>query len=179
MQNFQFLGISWYKLNLRLWINLNLYHGIWVSEFGEFRRCSIFTGNCHTDIRGNLANCYLLFFTTQKRNFLHLLSWPLWKNFEGILVKFHKSSAESLFCALHLPHFHLSEDHRWQRYTNFEFTIQRKTQLQLLYLSPSLEFILQYTFRFLMCIFAHLRIVTLFCTFSRSYSLFVRLSSLL
>ena len=27
--------------------NLNLYRGVWVSEFGGFRGCSIFSGKCH------------------------------------------------------------------------------------------------------------------------------------
>jgi len=45
-REFQFLGVSRYKFKFRSWFNLNLYQGMWVSAFGGFRRCSIFSGIC-------------------------------------------------------------------------------------------------------------------------------------
>jgi len=35
------------KMKLRFWLNLHLYRGIWVSGFGGFQRCSIFSGMCY------------------------------------------------------------------------------------------------------------------------------------
>ena len=44
----RFVYISRYKFKLRFWLNLNLYRGIWVSRFGGFCGCSIFSGICHS-----------------------------------------------------------------------------------------------------------------------------------
>jgi len=43
----RFLGISRCQFKLRFWFDLNLYQGIWVFEFGGFRRGRIFSGICH------------------------------------------------------------------------------------------------------------------------------------
>jgi len=42
-RNSNFLSISRYRFRLRFWFNLALYRGIWVSGFGGFRGCSIFS----------------------------------------------------------------------------------------------------------------------------------------
>jgi len=41
--------ISWYlAVKTRSWFNLNLYRGIWLSGFGGFRGCCVFSGIHHT-----------------------------------------------------------------------------------------------------------------------------------
>jgi len=47
VEKLRFLVMSWYKLKLKFGSNLNLYRGIWVSRFGEFWECSMFSGICH------------------------------------------------------------------------------------------------------------------------------------
>jgi len=53
----RFLVITWYKFTMKFWLNLKVYQGIWVSRFGGFRGCSIFSGICHSEL--TFGYCYL------------------------------------------------------------------------------------------------------------------------
>jgi len=44
------ISISWYKFRLRFWFNLKSYRGIWVSQFGVCRGCSIFNEFFHSGL---------------------------------------------------------------------------------------------------------------------------------
>ena len=58
------------------WFNLNLYHGIWVSRFGGFRGCSIFSGNCH------ITSCFVSL-DFWNYTFLYWCSFGEWNLFAG------------------------------------------------------------------------------------------------
>jgi len=55
MYKVRLLGISWYKSNMRVWFNLNLYWEMWVSRYGGFRGSSIFKWICHMWMRHNAS----------------------------------------------------------------------------------------------------------------------------
>jgi len=56
IEKLRFLGVSRYKFKLRPWLHLNLYWGIWVSGFGGFGKCTIFSENSHTWHHGTYEN---------------------------------------------------------------------------------------------------------------------------
>jgi len=63
-RNPDFFGISRYKFNSRYWFNLNLYRGRRVSGFGGFRKCRLFSGNCH-EFPHPQIDCYISWYAWQ------------------------------------------------------------------------------------------------------------------
>jgi len=69
-------------IKFRFWFNLNLHQGIWVSEFGGFRCCSIFSGNSHVISpfqRGGLyqscIHMYVFMFNVLLHVYMYIFFW--------------------------------------------------------------------------------------------------------